>query len=141
MSELPPEPELPPTTPTTPPPPPPPPPAPPVGEAPLSDGDARMWAMLAHIGGFVIAIIAPLVILLTMGKRSPLVDDQAKEALNFQITAAVALLISALLVIVLIGIVIFPIVGIATVIFTLIGGIKAYNGEYYRYPVNVRIIK
>lgn len=64
------------------------PPVPPV----LAENDARNWAMFAHLStlvGMVIPfgnIFAPLIIMMTKGKESPLVDDQAKEALNFQLT-------------------------------------------------------
>ena len=135
----------------TPPPPPPPgyaPPPPPPGYTsvpgvpdPLSQSDERLWAMLAHVSGLLFAIIGPLIVLLVFGKRSAFVDDQSKEALNFQITATVASIISAVLVIVLVGLILLPVVAIGFIVLTIIGAIKAYAGEPYRYPVNVRLIK
>ena len=107
----------------------------------MSDSDARLWAMLAHLSGIVIAIIGPLVIMMTFGKRNEFVRSQSTEALNFQITVFLATLVSALLMFVIIGIVLLPIVAIGALVFFIIGGVKAYNGEDYRYPINIRMVK
>ena len=145
---------------STPPPPPPPPPggsggygAPPPGDGygppagppggyggpppgQLSQSDERMWAMLAHIGAIIIGFIAPLVVMLVQGDKSPFTRRQAVESLNFQIS----LLIVGIPITIItcgIGAVIF-LVGI---VFEIMGGIKANNGEDYRYPVNIRLVK
>lgn len=107
---------------------------------PMSDSDARLWAMLAHLSGIVIAIIGPLVILLVFGKRNEFVRVQSTEALNFQITVFLATIVSALLMFVVVGFILLPIVGIGALVFYIIAGIKAYNGEDYRYPINIRMV-
>ena len=147
----PPPPPPPPTAPSygTPPPPPPPPPGaapPPAGYAPgapepMSQSDERLWAMLGHVGGIFIGLFAPLITWLVFGKRSAFVDDQAKEALNFQITVLIASIVSALLIFVVIGIVLVFIVAIGAFVLAILAGVKSYNGELYRYPVNWRLIK
>ena len=71
----------------------------------------------------------------------PFVDDQGKEAVNFQITVAIAVLVCVVLMFVLIGMLLLPIVGIAALVFTIIAGVKANNGEAYRYPMTIRLIK
>ena len=58
--------------------------------APLSDSDQRMWATIAHIGPVIASFVAPLVISLVFKGRGQFVEEQAKEALNFQITVAIA---------------------------------------------------
>ncbi len=138
----------------TPPPPPPPPPgavpppppaaptyAAPVGEQPLSQSDERLWAMLAHLSEIVLALIAPLLIMVLLGKRSAFVNDQAKEALNFHITLLIASIVSWILVFVFIGIFTLIAVIIYGLVFAIIAAIKAYNGELYRYPINIRFVK
>src|SRR6478752_10039945 len=59
--------------------------------APLTDADARLWAMLAHLGGMALSFVAPLIVWLVYRERSELVDDQGREALNFQLTVLIAL--------------------------------------------------
>ena len=61
--------------------------------------------------------LGPLIIYLTSGPKDPFVKDQAAEALNFQITIAIGLVVSAMLMIVLIGFVVYPIVWLVGVIF------------------------
>lgn len=67
--------------------------------------------------------------------------DQAKEALNFQITITIAMLICIVLTIVIIGGILAPIVGILNLVFCIIAAVKANNGEAYRYPFALRLIK
>ncbi len=123
-----------------------PPPPPPaysgvVGEQPLSQSDERLWAMLAHLSELVFAIVAPLLIMVILGKRSAFVEDQAKEALNFQITLLIATFVAALSLFVLVGIVLLPLVIIGGVVFAIMAAIKSYGGELYRYPLTIRFVK
>jgi uncharacterized Tic20 family protein len=109
--------------------------------------DARTWGMLCHLlafSGLVVpfgGILGPLVMWLLKKDVHPFVDDQGKEALNFQITMTIAVVISAFLMIVLIGIVLLPAVIITDVVLTIIGTIKANEGVAYRYPFALRLIK
>ena len=92
--------------------------------------EERQWAMFAHLSALVGGIltsgwagsigcfIGPLVIWMVKKDTMPFVDDQAKEALNFNIT-----------------------VGIAWLVFTIIAAIKANQGERYRYPLTLRLVK
>lgn len=124
------------------------PPLPPVSPAPvpLSESDARLWAMLAHLsaipGSFVLigSVIAPLVIWQIQKERSAFVDYHGKEAVNFQLTMAIAAAISFLLMILVVGIFLLFIVGVVWLVFTIIAAVKANNGEYYRYPLTFRFI-
>ena len=118
-----------------------PPPAYAGGQPPLSDSDQRMWAMLAHIGGIILGFIAPLVVWLIYRERSRFVDEQAKEALNFQITLFIAVVVSWLLTFVLIGFILLPLVSIAGLILMIMAGIAANKGEAYRYPFAIRLVK
>ncbi|QDK78040.1 DUF4870 domain-containing protein [Spirosoma sp. KCTC 42546] len=125
------------------------PPTSPLSPAPssLSESDARLWAMLAHLsalpGSFFLigSVLAPLIIWQIQKDKSAFVDYHGKEALNFQITIALATAVSLLLMFVLIGFVLIWVVGIVWLIFTIIAGIKANNGECYRYPITIRFIK
>ncbi|MEM9399872.1 MAG: DUF4870 domain-containing protein [Verrucomicrobiota bacterium] len=103
--------------------------------------DARLYAMLCHILGLIIPVIAPLVIWLLKKDEFSFVKDQGKEAINFQITCFIASIIAGLLCIVIIGILILPLLSLAYLVFCIIAGIKSYDGENYRYPVCLRLIK
>lgn len=117
-----------------------PPPGPPSPQ-PMSESDARLWATLSHLSGIIISVIGPLIIMLVFGPRNAFVKSQSTEALNFQLTILIAAIISSLLIFVIIGIILLPIVLIVGLVFFIIGGIKAYGGEDYRYPFNIRMVK
>lgn len=108
--------------------------------------EERQWAMFAHLSaliGFVIplgSIIAPLVIWLIKKDAMPFVNDQGKEALNFNITVAIAAVVSWILCFVLIGFLLLAVLAILWLVFVIIGTIKANEGTAYRYPFALRLV-
>lgn len=116
--------------------------------------EEKQWAMFAHLsallGLFTIigAIVGPLVVWLVKKDTMPFVDDQGKEALNFNITVMIVgtalWIIGTLLLVILIGFLFYfaaILLGIAWLVFAIIGAVKASNGETYRYPLTLRLIK
>jgi uncharacterized Tic20 family protein len=86
-------------------------------------------------------IIAPLVIWLIKKEELPLVDDQGKESLNFQISLTIYLVAAGLLSFVLIGISLLIALGIFGLVEVIIAAVRANEGERFRYPLNLRLIK
>lgn len=123
-----------------------PPPPPPPSEAGTPSAEERQWAMFAHLSaliGFIIpfgSIIAPLIIWQMKKETMPFVDEQGKEALNFQITVAIAALACFALMLILIGFLLLWVLGIAALILVVIAAIRANNGEHYRYPFALRLV-
>ncbi|MCB1561833.1 MAG: DUF4870 domain-containing protein [Xanthomonadales bacterium] len=127
--------------------------APPPPEAPAAPAageisqDQRQFAMFTHLSalcGIIIPfgnLIGPLIMWQIKKNEMPFVDDQGKEAVNFQITVTIAMLICFVLMFVVIGLLLLPLVGLAALIFTIIAGIKANEGTAYRYPMTIRLIK
>jgi uncharacterized protein len=111
--------------------------------APLSPSDERLWATLIHVGGIVIGFIAPLLGYLLLKDRSPFVRDNSRNALNFQITVAIAAVVAYILTIVTLGLLFFlPLaVAIVNVVFCIIAAVAANRGEVYRYPLTIAFIK
>lgn len=104
--------------------------------------DSKGWAAAAHLIPIVgLGFIAPLVIWLIKKDEDPYVDWHGKEALNFQITLLIAVIVSAFLILLLIGIVLLPLVIIGGFVLMIIAGVKAANGEKWPYPVNIRFVK
>ncbi|MBN2183132.1 MAG: DUF4870 domain-containing protein [Sedimentisphaerales bacterium] len=118
-------------------------------EHPEIQRDARMWAMICHLAGlagFVIpviisGIIAPLVIWQIKKEDDPFIDENGKEAVNFQISIGIYELVSIPLCFACIGFFTLPAVAIFNIVFLIIASIKANNGESYRYPLCIRFIK
>lgn len=103
--------------------------------------DARMWAMLCHLLGLFTCFIGPLIIWLIKKEEDPFIDNQGKEALNFQITVAIAGIVSAVLAAVCVGVILGIAVSIADLVFCILASVKANSGQAYRYPVSIRFIK
>jgi uncharacterized Tic20 family protein len=97
--------------------------------------------MVMHILCLVgFPIIGPLIIWLMKKDQSPYLDAQGRELLNFQISYFIYAMISAVLIAVLIGIVLLFAVGIASLVFTIIGLVKAADGKVYRFPLCIRML-
>ena len=129
---------------------------------PPSDGvpskEERQWAMFAHlsalVGGLLTSaiggwgfFIGPLVIWLLKKDEMPFAGDQAKEALNFNITVSAIFLILLILTFLSLGlgaILTLPImlvVGIGALVLIIMAAIKANDGVAYRYPFAIRLVK
>jgi uncharacterized Tic20 family protein len=110
--------------------------------------EARKWAMLCHYAAFawllmpmVANVLGPLILWQLKKDLDPFVDEQGKEALNFQITVSLALMASGALMWILVGFPLAVLVSLAALILTIIAGIKANTGEHYRYPLCLRLVK
>jgi uncharacterized protein len=103
--------------------------------------------MLLHFSvfaGYIVPIaglIAPVVIWQIKKNEYPELDEHGKAVVNFIISLVIYSLISAVLVIVLIGVPLLLALAAIGIIFPIIGGIKANNGELWRYPLTLNIIK
>jgi uncharacterized protein len=123
---------------------PPPPSEPPMAGAPSAE--ERQWAMFAHLSalvGVIIplgSIIGPLVIWLIKKDTMPFVNDQGKEALNFNITVAIAAIVGWILCFILIGFLVLAVLAIGWLVFVIIATIKANEGTTYRYPFTLRLV-
>ena len=112
-------------------------------EMPLSapSKDDCNLAMIAHLLGIFTWFIGALIIWQVKKDESPFVAEQAKEALNFQITLAIAYAASFVLIIVLIGAFLMSALWIANLAFSIIACIAASKGQNYRYPFILRLVK
>jgi uncharacterized Tic20 family protein len=114
--------------------------------------EARLWGMFCHLAGFAAflpilpvfgGILGPLIVWLIKKDQYPFVDEQGKEAVNFQITILIYTAIAAVLLLVCIGILLLPAVIITDIVLIVMASIKANDGFHYRYPypLIIRFIK
>ena len=110
-----------------------------------------MWCHLSTLSGFVIPfghILGPLIIWQMKKNEFPSVVEHGKAAINFQITVTIAMVLMCIIAIIAsffcIGYLLIPLVfliGLAGVILAVIAGIKASNGEEYKYPYSLTLVK
>lgn len=102
--------------------------------------DDKNIATITHLGGTVFSFIPGLLVWVLKKDDSAFIADQAKEALNFQITMLIAQFVAGILVWVLVGIILIPIVWLFNIVFCIIAAISSSKGENYRYPFCLRLI-
>jgi uncharacterized Tic20 family protein len=127
-------------------------PQPPPAATP-SETDERTWALLGHLSAFSAfitglgCVIGPLIVWLVKRDTMPFAGEQAKEALNFNITAIIAAFALGAFTLITLGIGALLTVPLALALFvawfvlTIVAAVKANNGEHYRYPFSIRLVK
>ena len=114
---------------------------------PKPSQEVCQWAMFCHLSALLGIwipfgnLIGPLILWQMKREKDPFIDAQGKEALNFQITVAIASLICFLLMVLIVGFFLIGIVAIGALVLTIIAGVKANEGYPYRYPFTWRLIK
>lgn len=104
-----------------------------------------------HLLGLLTGFLGPLILWLVRKDSSPFLDHQGKEALNFQITILLVFfaftIIGIGLAFLTLGLATLPLTGLFLIYLVLImvweitGCIRANRGEWYTYPVSIRIIR
>jgi uncharacterized Tic20 family protein len=125
-------------------------------QAPLpttQSSEERTWALIGHLSAFsafitgIGGIVGPLIVWLIKRDTMPFAADQAKEALNFNISLAIAFAALVLFSIVTLGIgllIAWPVgalLCIAWLVLTIVAAVKANEGVAYRYPFILRLVK
>ena len=108
--------------------------------------EERTWALLAHLStfaGYLVPlgnILGPLVIWLARKDESAFVDRHAREALNWQISLTIYMVVAAILVFVLIGMAMVLVLALLDLILTIQAAVTANQGREYRYPITLRFV-
>lgn len=129
----------------------PPPQTPPPGYAPtpMSPTEERNLGMIAHLVPAVLlplsagtlGFVGSLIIYLIYKDRGPFVRAHAANSLNVQIMTAIALLLSSVLMIVLVGFLLYPLVIVVATVIHVLGAVKANNGEWWTPPLTPQLVR
>lgn len=116
----------------------PPPPAP----AGSPSKDEKTWGLLAHLSGIFLSFVGPLIIWMIKKEEMPFVNQEAKEALNFQITMAIGYVAAGILMPILhMHLLLHQALGICNLVFCIMGAMKANEGTAYTYPFSLKLVK
>ena len=113
----------------------------------VPEKDARNWGMICHLAalsGYIIPfgnVLGPLIVWAIKKDEHPFVNDQGKEALNFQLTMTIVAIVCFALMFVLVGFLLIAVFCVYALIMIIIASIKANEGVYYRYPYTYRFFK
>jgi uncharacterized Tic20 family protein len=86
-------------------------------------------------------ILGPLILWAIKKDEMPSVNEHGKESVNFQLSMTIYTIIAGLSILILIGFVLLPAIIVLNIVLVIIAGVKAANGEFYRYPLTIRFIK
>lgn len=133
------------------------------------DQNVRTWSMLCHLSalaGLLFGlgnVLGPLIVWQIKKNELPEIEPHGKEALNFQLTMLIINIVASIIIAGIIGTafgfggfmrspfaffgggfglgIILGIINLLAIILAIVAGIKANNGETYKYPFAIRFIK
>lgn len=109
--------------------------------------DLKVYCMLMHFSQLTnglapgAGLVLPLVMWLTNKDEFPEIDEHGKRIMNWSISSTIYFIISAILMLALVGIVGILIMGILCLLFPIMGGIKAHSGQLWDYPMSIKFFK
>jgi hypothetical protein len=109
--------------------------------------EANQWAMFVHFSLFagyllpLAGLVLPIILWQIKKDQYPFVDVHGKIVVNWIISLVIYAAVCAILVFVVIGIIGFILLGVLTIIFPIIGGIKANQGEIWEYPMTIKFLR
>jgi uncharacterized Tic20 family protein len=108
----------------------------------MSPSDEKLWATLIHLGGFLAGVLPALIGYFLLKDRGPFVKHHVTEALNFQITWIFVGIAITIIGIITLGIGFVLLVAfIAYYVLMVVAAVKANAGEYYKYPLTLRLVR
>jgi len=110
------------------------------GPAIFSDRDVQTQATLIHLSGIIAFFIVPLIVYLSQQDKRSELAEQAREALNFQITLAIMWATSLATTLLLIGLLFMPFLLLLGLIFPVLAAVSTSRGSRYRYPFALRLV-
>jgi uncharacterized Tic20 family protein len=111
------------------------------------DQEVRNTAVAAHLStfaGLVVpfgSVIGPLAVRLSRRDRDPFIDDTGREALNSGISIAIYGLVALIAALMLVGIPLLMVGVVAWVVLASLAAVKASQGQAYRYPLTLRLVR
>lgn len=106
--------------------------------SPVASQDDKTLGIVMHLLCLIgFPIIGPLIVWLMKKDQSAYLDHQGRELLNFQISYLIYAFASGLLCFFLIGIPLLFAVAVGSIVFTIIGIVKAADGKVYRFPLSI----
>ncbi len=105
-----------------------------------SDDDSK-WLALLHLSGLLVFLVPPLLIWIWKKDQIPNINKHATDVLNFQLSMLIYLFCGAILLVIIIGLPILIFLGIYSTVIIILNSVKVMNGQEYRYPMTLNLIK
>ena len=97
-------------------------------------------AVLTHLGGIFFSFVPALIVWLLKKDDNAFIGEQAREALNFQVTVMLGYIVAWVLAWVLIGFLFLPAIYVGNLVLCIVAAVNVSKGQEYRYPFSLRLI-
>ena len=104
-------------------------------------GDDKNKAVIMHVLAIFFSFVPALIFYFALADSSEFLKEEAKNDLNFQLTLLIAYFVAGILWIVVIGLFLTIALGICALIFEILALVKAKDGEHYKFPFSLKLIK
>lgn len=112
-----------------------------VQEPVLSETEKTKWLALLHISGLFAFLLPPLIIYLWKKEEVPEMETHFMDVMNFQISIIVYIFASVLAIVLVVGILLLPLIGVLCTVVIVLNSIRVLNGKAYEYPLTIRFIR
>lgn len=123
-------------------------------DLPVNPSPSMYWGMsensyialmhIAQFGGYIVPLlgfILPVVMWMQFKDQNAAIDRHGKNIVNFMISWIIYAIVAGILCLVVIGLPLLALLGISQIVFVVMAAIKAANGEYWKYPLTIDIVK
>ena len=106
--------------------------------SPMSKDGEKAWAVAGHLLAIPFEFFAPVIGYIALNGKGPFISHHVRESLNFGITMLLAVVVLAVSII---GWILLWLPPLLWIIFRIIAAIKTSQGEFYKYPLTLRLIQ
>ncbi len=116
-------------------------------EQPTPDKETTTWALILHLSvlsGLIVpmaGLIVPVVIFILKKDQIPGLVPHAHVVFNWMISVLIYALVSFILMFVGIGVLLILVLAILSLVFPIIGAVKASEGKVWPYPLSIKFFK
>jgi uncharacterized Tic20 family protein len=110
-------------------------------DSPLKPREERLYAALAHLSQVAGIVVAPMLLLGSLGRRSMFVDRHAKEAFNHQVTYVIMFVVAAVIALHGTGPAPIGLVALYGVTLAAVAALRSWQGQFFTYPLAIRFLR
>jgi uncharacterized Tic20 family protein len=103
--------------------------------------DDKNKAVIMHVLSIFFGLLPSLIFYFAFSDSSEFLKEEARNDLNFQITLLIGWAVSFVLCFIIIGFFLMMALGICALIFEILALVKAKDGEHYKFPFALKLIK
>jgi uncharacterized Tic20 family protein len=112
-----------------------------------ASSDVNLWSMFIHLSqfsGYIVPLagmVVPVILWQIKKTDSEMIDKHGRIVTNWIISELIYGIVFTLLCFIIIGIPLLLALAVVGIVFPIIGGVKANNGEVWPYPLSIKFFR